>query len=434
MLFNLQNALMKVLLSYVKLSNGAKLFLNLKDGHFIFFNGVLVADTDQDLKHDFCYSIACTSLELLDAIRVNANFQYESEILAYVSLMAIGGIEQNTVTILSALDRDAAILVRRAPEPYEGNLTRYALEHGVPVLEVYSCHGTSLKLLEVGNSLGVKWLWICAWSEDDEQNSQEIYEPKNRSFKIVDERSYDSRKGWINSLNKRICKDIDLFICPNQEIAERIKGLVSSQMHSKVQVLHSALRTSLIFREVLPTENSYAMRIAQISRLVPQKRIDRGITLSKLSEQHGFMDSWTIVGDGNLKSELTLIGLQAGNVFFAGFQESLHALQNADGLVQSSDYEGLPIVILEALAQGIPVFATSTGDLPWLANNLGNDARPLLVLSDLGNEEAIWHDFLNWRSQLSETWSNPLRYQYASKVQKMFSANASARIFSDLLT
>jgi glycosyltransferase involved in cell wall biosynthesis len=87
-----------------------------------------------------------------------------------------------------------------------------------------------------------------------------------------------------------------------------------------------------------------------------------------------------VFGAGPLKAELIQLAAQLGlgqRVCFAGFDPNVTRwMQAADGYVLSSRYEGLPMVLLEAGACGLPAVATDVpgtrevivdGDTGWLA-------------------------------------------------------------------
>jgi len=69
-----------------------------------------------------------------------------------------------------------------------------------------------------------------------------------------------------------------------------------------------------------------------------------------------------VLGTGPLKAELNRLAAQLGlerRVRFLGFAPNVeHWMQAADGFVLSSRYEGLPMVLLEAGACGVPAVAT----------------------------------------------------------------------------
>ncbi|MCD4685783.1 MAG: glycosyltransferase family 4 protein [Anaerolineae bacterium] len=81
---------------------------------------------------------------------------------------------------------------------------------------------------------------------------------------------------------------------------------------------------------------------------------------------------FVIVGDGELRvaveSQVTELGLQDA-VTFTGFLRDLKPVYaDMDALVISSDNEGTPVSIIEALAAGVPVVSTAVGGVPDLLN------------------------------------------------------------------
>lgn len=71
-----------------------------------------------------------------------------------------------------------------------------------------------------------------------------------------------------------------------------------------------------------------------------------------------------IAGDGPLAGELAALAGElgiAGSVEFLGYRNDIaRLLAEADGVLLSSDYEGLPAAVLEAFAAGRPVIATDS--------------------------------------------------------------------------
>jgi glycosyltransferase involved in cell wall biosynthesis len=100
--------------------------------------------------------------------------------------------------------------------------------------------------------------------------------------------------------------------------------------------------------------------LVSIGRLDYQKGFDlliRAIAICDDPRLH-----LTILGDGPLRGELEALAASldvAGQVCMPGFQRNPYPfLHQADALVLSSRYEGLPNVVLEAMACGTPVIAT----------------------------------------------------------------------------
>jgi glycosyltransferase involved in cell wall biosynthesis len=83
--------------------------------------------------------------------------------------------------------------------------------------------------------------------------------------------------------------------------------------------------------------------------------------------------------DASLDSAIKRLGLST-NVFLRGYSKNwLRELSDADLLVLSSrSHEGIPLVIIDALALGIPVVATEVGGIPEavISNKTGLLVRP----------------------------------------------------------
>lgn len=83
-----------------------------------------------------------------------------------------------------------------------------------------------------------------------------------------------------------------------------------------------------------------------------------------------------IVGDGPLREELEQLVRDKGlgsNIIFTGFQENSEDwFPSFDLFVLPSLTEGTPMVLLEAMAIGIPVIASQVGGIPNIINNEEN--------------------------------------------------------------
>jgi glycosyltransferase involved in cell wall biosynthesis len=95
-----------------------------------------------------------------------------------------------------------------------------------------------------------------------------------------------------------------------------------------------------------------------------------------------------IVGDGPWMGRLRELAAEldlADRVHFAGYQPRPERfLRSMDAFALSSASEGMPLVVLEAWAAGVPVVATRVGGLPELVD----DGRTGLLV-DFGDEDAL---------------------------------------------
>lgn len=99
--------------------------------------------------------------------------------------------------------------------------------------------------------------------------------------------------------------------------------------------------------------------IVGVGRLVPQKNF--ALAVRGVAEMDGA--ALVVVGEGNLRTELEALTAKLGiahRVVFAGFRPDARKIVGAaDAVVVSSEWEGLSLAVLEALASGTPLVATA---------------------------------------------------------------------------
>lgn len=104
-------------------------------------------------------------------------------------------------------------------------------------------------------------------------------------------------------------------------------------------------------------ESRYLIHIGRFNR---QKRHDRLINAFSRIENSDI--KLLLIGEGGLKQEAEKLVNDLGiedRVIFKGFTENPYPyLRKSEGLVLSSDFEGLPTVLIEAIALSIPVITT----------------------------------------------------------------------------
>ncbi len=117
------------------------------------------------------------------------------------------------------------------------------------------------------------------------------------------------------------------------------------------------------------------IKIGLVGRLVPVKRVDIFLHIAKhIKEYHSKQEiEFLIYGDGPLFDELTAMSEALGVndiTHFKGHQNNMwNELQQLDILVMTSDHEGLPMAILEAMANGTVIVSHAVGGIPKLLDS-----------------------------------------------------------------
>lgn len=162
---------------------------------------------------------------------------------------------------------------------------------------------------------------------------------------------------------------------------------------SKIKVIYNPIDFNIIRQFCAETVESHFIKdnvplILAVGRLARQKNFE--LLIKSFSRVVKKMDARLIIlGEGKERVELERLIVALGlkeRVSLAGFQSNPYSfLSISDVFVLSSDFEGLPLVILEAMACGLPVISTDCKSGP--REILKNGRYGLLV--PVGDEIAL---------------------------------------------
>lgn len=163
------------------------------------------------------------------------------------------------------------------------------------------------------------------------------------------------------------------------------------------------------------------LRLLFVGRLSVQKRPERLIEALNLVKASVTL---TIVGEGEdrAKHEALVLKLGLKNVLFRGAlynQDLLEAYRSSDVFVLPSDREGMPLVLLEAMAAGLPVIGSDVLGIHELIKDVGilvsdpSAATFAVAIETLVQDQAL----LIALSQKSFQEAN--RYSWSSLVKKL---------------
>lgn len=139
---------------------------------------------------------------------------------------------------------------------------------------------------------------------------------------------------------------------------------------SKVNVVHCALDPA--FYDVPPAPIPDRPRLVCVGRLCKEKGLPLLIEAASLLAQKGVDFELVLAGDGELRHELDAMIAARGlhrHVRITGWVSSERVREEllaARALVLASFAEGLPVVIMEAMAMGRPVVTTHIAGIPEL--------------------------------------------------------------------
>jgi glycosyltransferase involved in cell wall biosynthesis len=172
------------------------------------------------------------------------------------------------------------------------------------------------------------------------------------------------------------------------------------------------------------------MIVGTIGRLEPQKGLDLLLAAAPRVIDACPNARFLIVGGGSLDAELRAQAVALGiadRVVFTGWRtDAIDLMPLFDCFVSTSNFEGLPMVLLEAMAFGKPIVATDVGGVPELLQDGFNgfsigDRRPELVAAAL--LRIIRDDVL--RRRLGQN----SRARYAERFTAQAMASAYQRIY-----
>ncbi|WP_049780902.1 glycosyltransferase [Hahella chejuensis] len=329
-------------------------------------------------------------------------------IFVFPIFLAVGGVERNTVEIMRKLNRqfEFIVITMERLRPEQGSLAAQAMDVAAQVIEMAEIvrHEDYLRVLaRLKTSLKPELVWVCngsPWFCDNASSIRRVF----RDVPIIDQEVYDVEQGWITRYGEPGIRSFDHFIAVNKKIERRFRedfGIDPKQTH----LIYSAVDTFRIqqFKQSQPDEVALREKFGLpqgkriftfVARLTQQKRPLEFLKLAKLRCDNQD-EYFVLVGDGELADEANAFieKNELKNVKRIPYVENtleLHAV--TDGIIFTSAYEGLPIAMIEALAMGVPAFATDVGDIADVVSEYYGGGVISVNLSDID----INSEFESW--------------------------------------
>jgi glycosyltransferase involved in cell wall biosynthesis len=295
------------------------------------------------------------------------------------TFLAVGGVERLAMEMMRQLrDRyDFVIVTTERLSERQGCL--HAAAHGLAACFDLAELGPPAQFAGMLRALRDTYnpvlVWICngsPWQFDNAATIREIF----ANIPIVDQSVYDTEKGWVMRYREPGVQSFDRFIAINRKI-HRVFTEDMGMDPERIDLIYHAINVDNLGEVEVPAETcrgyleKYGLTgtgplFAFIGRLVAQKRPILFLDLARQSLDRGDGARFLLIGDGELAGECQQFIQKQGltnveRMRYCAVLSEVYPLLS--GLIITSEYEGLPLAMLEALSMGVPVLATDTGDI-----------------------------------------------------------------------
>ena len=183
---------------------------------------------------------------------------------------------------------------------------------------------------------------------------------------------YSTEKKDAGAILGRLCaRWPSVHISNNQMAVENVKRTGGVFCPQKLVVVRNGLNLLKFKNVTIPLDRT--PKILSVGSLLPVKRWDRLLMAAADLKNKGQEFFMRIVGEGPLRTSLEQQSLALGltdQVEFLGQRTDVPTLLGESWfLVHTSDREGCPNVVAEAMACGRAVVATDVGDIPFLVKD-----------------------------------------------------------------
>ena len=321
------------------------------------------------------------------------------------AFLAVGGVERLTIATMRALaDRWRFVLVTTEPlRPEQGSLhgEAMALATVYDLAEIAGPGERIAALATLRDWYDPALIWImngAPWQVDHAVQIRAVF----RGIPIVDNQVYDSEAGWVAYLSEPGVRDSDRYVAINRAIAQ-----VMETRHGispdRIDLIYHGADMSRTVRRPMSGADIAALRrqfgldpsrpvFGMIGRLSLQKR---PLDLAALAQRIGPRVQFVWVGSGELQDEVAATA--PANFHMLSNQADVRPIYELlDGLVITSAFEGLPVVLIEAMAMGLPTLSTDVGAIAEVLARYGSGT----IWGPVGDIDALTTAFKAFRRAL----------------------------------
>lgn len=349
--------------------------------------------------------------------------------------LAMGGVERNTIETMRSLqdDYDFCMITMELHQPAQGSL-HYQLKglcnYIFDLNEIMDFSNYLTALYELKEIFHPDVVWLCnnfPWLEEHFSEFRKLF----ATSRIVAQDVYDTQVGWIEYYNTDPIQKCDRFIAITELIKDTFINKYSIP-EQKIDVIYPVVDSKHILEEKqspLTRKNicdKYGLNankkiFSTVGRIAEQKNPLRYLRLvEQMAEKYPEIQ-FAMVGEGVLDNKVDEYikshAMENKIVRVPYISNAPELIRVLSGLMIMSNYEGMPIVSIEAMSFGIPIFSTDVGDLKRFLEKHQNG---LIIDEKISDED----NFKYFYEHLSEYQKCAL--QSADEILHFFSADYQA--------
>jgi glycosyltransferase involved in cell wall biosynthesis len=356
--------------------------------------------------------------------------------------MVVGGAERNAIEVMRHLKDyyHFVVITMKRPHETQGSLHHQLKDITEAVYDLgelgrYEDYIDMLSDLKQTYDPDVIWTTNGSpWFSDNADRLRELF----KDVPIIDQQVYDTNRGWILRYRESGVQSFDRFVAINKKIQDTFidRFRIDPQ---RIDLIYHAVDAHRfdpsIYSEADRREyfNKFDLderrRIFVFAgRLTGQKRPIDFLQLALKRQQAGDDALFAMVGDGDLAPVVDdfIRKHDLKNLRRIPFVENMaEVFSIASGLILTSEFEGMPIVILEALSMGLPILATDVGDVKLMLDEYAAG----LTINEIDNIDSLEQAYQSWVAGL-ETYRGNAQAN-AERVRNRFSGETVARQYAE---
>ena len=189
---------------------------------------------------------------------------------------------------------------------------------------------------------------------------------------------------WFNPFEKFTYSRFSTIIC----VSKRVRDVLSTWIPGIEKKSIIMLNIVTVPEKQWFIDGGHNWDLLLVGSFREAKGIDLFLKIFSRLRERGNNIISAIAGDGPLRGKLEQLAEELNikeNVKFLGYRSDINTIMlSSRVLIITSRWEGLPIVLLEAMSLGVPVVATKVGGIPEIIQNNING----ILISDIQDIES----------------------------------------------